>query len=416
LPPEQREAIDLDIIIPVVEQSGHRTGASPPGDAVAAMNSDADDLLLFARVIEAGSFSRAAERVGLPKSTVSRRLAALEKRLGERLLLRTTRKLSITDFGQGVLDHARALATEVEGALALALSRQARPSGRLRVTMPGDFASVALEKPLADFVAQYPDIALEVDLSPRRVDLIGENFDLAIRMGTLTDDAQLAARPVAHFTTGLYAAPSLVARHGEPMTPDALHALPALMILTRAGDPAAWALTPHRPAAAGEGAAMAPMETGPGSPASVARRAADAAYDPERRVVMPERRTLANSPEFLIRLARNGAGIAAVSDFFAEPYVRRGELRRVLPGWDLPVTTAWAVFPGRRLLPSRTRLFIEMMVAALAPCAEAAARCAEASAQAGAHAPPTIDALLSGTTSGAPARSAVAAEGLPASD
>ena len=164
------------------------------------MNPDADDLLLFARVAESGSFSRAAERVQLPKSTVSRRIAALEKRLGERLLQRTTRKLVITEFGQGVLDHARAMSEEVDAALAFALSRQARPSGRLRVSMPGDFASTALEQPLADFVRDFPAVALELDLSPRRVDLIGENFDLAIRMGALQDDAQLAARRLAVFT------------------------------------------------------------------------------------------------------------------------------------------------------------------------------------------------------------------------
>ncbi len=313
------------------------------------MTPDADDLLLFARVMEAGSFSRAAERVGLPKSTVSRRIAALEKRLGERLLLRTTRKLSITDFGQGVLDHARALASEVDGALALALSRQARPSGRLRVTMPGDFASVALEGPLADFIVRYPEIALEVDLSPRRVDLIGENFDLAIRMGTLTDDAQLAARRLATFTVGLYAAPALLTKHGEPRHPDALAHLPGLMLLQRSGDPVPWQLC-RSPGAHD-------AERGPAEPLPA---------------ITPAQHMRANSPELLIRLARNGAGVAAVSDFFAEPYVQRGELRRVLPEWRLPEAHAWAVFPGRRLMPSRTRVFIDMLLAALAPCTEAA--------------------------------------------
>jgi DNA-binding transcriptional LysR family regulator len=339
----------LGFIVPLVEQSTliFRATCRKLGPT---MNTDADDLLLFARVAESGSFSRAAERVGLPKSTVSRRLAALEKRLGERLLLRTTRKLTITDFGQGVLDHARALADEVDGALAFALSRQARPSGKLRVTMPGDFASVALEQPLAAFIARYPDISLEVDLSPRRVDLIGENFDLAIRMGTLGDDAQLAARPLARFTLGLYAAPSLIAAHGEPPHPDALHDLPALMILARSGDPVAWQLTP-RAAAPIAAPGAAGISTG------------------GRHVVLPAHRTLANSPDMLIRLARHGAGIAAVNDFFAEPYVRRGELRRVLADWCLPDIAAWAVFPGRRLMPAKTRLFIDMLLAALAPCA-----------------------------------------------
>ncbi|MFL6625396.1 MAG: LysR family transcriptional regulator, partial [Vitreoscilla sp.] len=237
------------------------------------MSPDADDLLLFARVAESGSFSRAAERVQLPKSTVSRRIAALEKRLGERLLQRTTRKLVITEFGQGVLDHARAMSEEVDAALAFALSRQARPSGRLRVSMPGDFASNALERSLAQFIRDFPQVSLELDLSPRRVDLIGENFDLAIRMGTLPDDSQLAARRLAVFTTGLYAAPSLLREHGEPLAPEALHTMPALMLLSRSGDAVAWELS-RREAGHGavaeeqRGAARAGAGAGDGASAS----------------------------------------------------------------------------------------------------------------------------------------------------
>jgi DNA-binding transcriptional LysR family regulator len=320
------------------------------------MNPDADDLLLFARVAETGSFSRAAERVQLPKSTVSRRIAALEKRLGERLLQRTTRKLVITDFGQGVLDHARALAGEVDAALAFALYRQARPSGRLRVSMPGDFASVALEEAIAGFVRDFPEIELEVDLSPRRVDLIGENFDLAIRMGELQDDTQLAARRLALFSTGLYASPAFLREHGEPMTPDALATLPALMLLSRAGDAVPWDVSPRPDGTAGE----APRHAS----APVAR-------------LVPKHSVRANSPELLIRLARNGAGIASASDFFAEPYLQRGELVRVLPGWRTPDAPAWAVFPGRRLMPSKTRAFIDMLSKALAACAEAPSPCKE---------------------------------------
>jgi DNA-binding transcriptional LysR family regulator len=303
------------------------------------MTPDADDLLLFARVAQSGSFSRAAERVQLPKSTVSRRIAALERRLGERLLQRTTRKLVLTDFGRGVLDHARALSEEVDAALAFALSRQARPSGRLRVSMPGDFASVALESALAGFARDYPEVQLEIDLSPRRVDLVGENFDLAIRMGELQDDAQLAARRLAVFGNGLYAAPSLLREHGVPLTPDALESMPGLMLLARGGDALPWSLTPGT---AAPGAAT--------------------------RIILPARHLRANSPELLIRLARSGAGVAAASEFFASPYLERGELQRILPDWCLPDSTAWAVFPGRRLMPAKTRAFIEMMIATMAGC------------------------------------------------
>ena len=322
------------------------------------MTPDADDLLLFARVAESGSFSRAAERVQLPKSTVSRRIAALEKRLGERLLQRTTRKLVITEFGQGVLDHARAMSEEVDAALAFALSRQARPSGRLRVSMPGDFASNALEQPLADFVRDFPAVALELDLSPRRVDLIGENFDLAIRMGALQDDAQLAARRLAVFTTGLYAAPALLREHGEPLEPEALRTMPALMLLSRAGEATPWSLSRRDPAiAAGTG-------TAPAKP----RRAATAA---PAQAIVPAQHVRANSPDVLIRLARRGAGVVAVADFFAEPYLARGELQRILPDWCLPDADCWAVFPGRRLMPAKTRAFIDMLSRTMTACEKA---------------------------------------------
>jgi DNA-binding transcriptional LysR family regulator len=129
------------------------------------MNLEPNDLLLFARVVEAGSFSRAAAQVGLPKSTVSRRIAALEAALGERLLLRTTRKLHITDFGSSVLAHARQIVDDVESAAALAQHRQIEPSGRLRISMPADFASLALGELLAQFIARHPAIQLELDLS-----------------------------------------------------------------------------------------------------------------------------------------------------------------------------------------------------------------------------------------------------------
>jgi len=383
-----------------------------------AMSPDADDLLLFARVAESGSFSRAAERVQLPKSTVSRRIAALEKRLGERLLQRTTRKLVITEFGQGVLDHARAMSEEVDAALAFALSRQARPSGRLRVSMPGDFASLALERPLADFIRDYPQVALELDLSPRRVDLIGENFDLAIRMGKLPDDSQLAARRLAVFTTGLYAAPSLLREHGEPLAPEALQTMPALMLLSRAGEAVAWELSPRELAPAGgtssavaTGSERRPASAGAASssPASAARSASAssppstaksataasqasasavppvaapastpapaksrraAAAGPAHEIV-PSQHVRANSPDVLIRLARSGAGVVAVAYFFAEPYLARGELQRILPDWCLPDAQCWAVFPGRRLMPAKTRAFIDMLARTMNACSEA---------------------------------------------
>ncbi len=178
------------------------------------MKLEANDLLLFARVVDEGSFSRAADRLHIPKSTLSRRMAALETQLGERLLLRTTRKLTVTDFGNAVLAHAHQVTAEVEATLALTQHRQVEPSGRLRLSMPGDFGINILQALLAEFAMRYPAISLEMDISPRRVDLIGENFDLAIRMGDLPDDTSLAARRIATFETGLYAAPAYLKKRG----------------------------------------------------------------------------------------------------------------------------------------------------------------------------------------------------------
>jgi DNA-binding transcriptional LysR family regulator len=159
------------------------------------MNLEPNDLLLFARVVDEGSFSRAAERAGQPKSTVSRRIAHLEAQLGERLLLRTTRKLTVTDFGRSVLEHAHQVLAEVDAPPRWLSSARSSRAGRLRVSMPADFANGVLGQTLADFIARHPAISLELDLSPRRVDLIGENFDVALRMGDLPDDASLAGAP-----------------------------------------------------------------------------------------------------------------------------------------------------------------------------------------------------------------------------
>ena len=293
---------------------------------------EANDLLIFARVAEAGSFSRAAERIGLPKSTVSRRISLLEERLGERLMLRTTRRLTLTEFGNQLLEHARQVAAEVDAVKALSEHRQARPSGRLRVSMPSDFATMLLTDMLAAFIALHPAVSLELDLSPRRVDLLGENFDLAVRMGDLPDDTLLAARRIAIFPSGLYAAPAYLAERGDPVSPDDLPKHDALRLLGRNGEAVGWSL-----------------------------------YCGNRKWEgLPPGHTMANSPELLINLARAGSGIAAVPDYFAAPSVRRGELRRVLPDWRMPSHTAWVVFPGRHLMPAKTRAFIDMLEAALA--------------------------------------------------
>ncbi|HZV64594.1 MAG TPA: LysR substrate-binding domain-containing protein, partial [Telluria sp.] len=199
------------------------------------MDVEPNDLLLFARIVDSGSFSLAAQRVNLPKSTVSRRISLLEAKLGERLLLRTTRKLTLTEFGASLLEHARKVVEEVEAAGALVQHRQQAPSGRLRISMPADFANLGMHAVLTRFMEMYPAITLELDLSPRRVDLVAENFDIAIRMGELPDDSSLNARQVALERMRLYAAPSYIARRGLPEMPDDLLKHELLCLLRRTG-------------------------------------------------------------------------------------------------------------------------------------------------------------------------------------
>lgn len=299
---------------------------------------DVNDLLLFVRVAECGSFSRAAERLNLPKSTVSRRIAALERRLGERLLQRTTRQLRITEWGEAVLGHACELAAGVDEVLALASNRRQQPGGRLRVTMPGDLANQVLASAIARFVDDFPAVALELDLSPRRVDLVAEGFDLAIRIGALADDASLVARRIAQFRLGLFAAPQYLARFAPIEQPEQLRAMHGLALAAREGDERPWLLT----------------------------RDADG----QRWQGRPARLTQANSPDLLVALAAQGAGVTGAADFYVEAQVRSGALVRVLPAWCLPPETAWGVYPGRRLVPSRTRVFLEAMADALKPCRE----------------------------------------------
>jgi len=295
------------------------------------MEIDPADLLLFARIVECGSFSLAAERVQLPKSTVSRRISLLEAHLGERLLQRTTRKLVLTEFGSSLLEHARRVADETEAAGALAQHRQGAPSGLLRVSMPADFANLALSDMLATFLQKYPAISLEMDLSPRRVDLVAENYDLAIRMGDLPDDATLAARRILGSSLALYAAPGYASVRGLPEHPDDLFRHDVLSLPPRVNGLVRWTL--------------------------------------ERGKVRWERelpvRVLANSPELVVRLASVGIGIGASTEPIARPYVETGALVRVLPEWSFPQVTAWAVFPGRRLMPAKTRVFIDALEAAL---------------------------------------------------
>jgi DNA-binding transcriptional LysR family regulator len=287
-------------------------------------NISADDYILFATIVEQESMVRAAEHLGMPKATVSRRLTNLEAALGQRLLLRTTRRLTLTDFGQEFLDHCRRIAEEVASTQDFVRSQEERPRGRLRVSMPGEYAKQNFSRAFATFSEAYPEIQLDLDLTSRRVDLIGERFDLAIRMGTLDSDATLVARKIDEQSFGLYASPIYLALHSAPKHPDDLEHHAAVRLLSARGSAISWKLM--RGKAVWEG-------------------------------VPPGRLTL-NSLDVIQQLLLDGAGIGALPDRFVAEDVRLKRLVRVLPQWCLPVVPAWAVMPMRRYLPAKTRAFL----------------------------------------------------------
>lgn len=287
-------------------------------------NISADDYILFVAIVEQESMVRAADHLGMPKATVSRRLSNLEAALGQRLLLRTTRRLTLTEFGQEFLEHCRRVAEEVASTRDFVHSREERPRGHLRVSMPGEYAKQNFSRAFATFIEAYPEVQLDLDLTSRRVDLIGERFDLAIRMGTLDSDATLVARKIDEQSFGLYASPIYLALHPAPKHPDELEHHAALRLLSGRGSAVPWKLM--RGKAVWEG-------------------------------VPPGRITL-NSLDVLQQLLLDGAGIGALPDRFVTEDVRRKRLLRVLPEWCLPVVPAWAVMPMRRYLPAKTRAFV----------------------------------------------------------
>lgn len=288
-------------------------------------NISADDYILFATIVEQESLVRAADYLGMPKATVSRRLNNMEAALGQKLLIRTTRRLTITDFGREFLDHCRRVAEEVATAQDFVRSQDAQPRGQLRVSMPGDYARQHFSRAIATFIETYPEIQLDIDLSSRRVDLIGERFDLAIRMGELDNDATLVARKIDEQRFALYASPIYLALHPAPKHPDDLAHHASVRLLSVQGNAVPWKLLRGK---------------------TVWEQ-------------VPPGRLALNSPDMIQQLILDGAGIGALPCRFAAEDVRLKRLIQVLPAWSLPVVPAWAVMPMRRYLPAKTRAFLD---------------------------------------------------------
>ncbi len=281
---------------------------------------------MFVAVVEAGSFTAAAERLGLAKSAVSRRIGALEARLGAGLINRTTRRLSVTEAGRAFYERGVRLLADLDEAEAVVAREHGELRGRLRLALPLSFGIRHMCEPIADFAALNPGIEFDLDLNDRRVDLVEEGADLAVRIGSL-EDSSLVARRLFEARSVVCASADYLERAGVPSAPEALAGHDCL-VYGHLREPGRW-------------------------------RARDA--EGRDRSVDVNVALTATSGEFLIRAAAAGLGIVIQPTFIAHDAIRRGELQPILTAFSWPVSPAWAVYPPARQLSSRVRAFIDFI-------------------------------------------------------
>ncbi|WP_297508477.1 LysR family transcriptional regulator [uncultured Caulobacter sp.] len=285
------------------------------------------DIASFVEVARARNFGRAAARLGVPASTLSRRIAELEAGLGAQLLVRTTRRVDLTEAGALFLSRCEDIVEAARGARAELSELVHRPRGTLRVSVTPDFATAFLALVVVDFCKRHPEIDLRLDLSPRRADLLADGVDVAIRIGT-PQEPYLFARKLISARRGLYASPAYLAAAGAPLTPIDLTRHQCLSVSSGQAEP--WVL----------------------------RRGEERAEIPVRGPVQ------ANAPGIILRLAAGGLGIAAADEVMASAYLARGELVTVLPDWSIRPVPIHAV-TATKVYPVKTRLFLEFVQAAL---------------------------------------------------
>ncbi|MEP7185033.1 MAG: LysR family transcriptional regulator [Rhodanobacter sp.] len=182
-----------------------------------------EDMRIFAETVDAQSFTAAAERLGLSKQFVSKRIAAMEKRLGARLLVRSTRRLRVTNLGLAYHERALRILQDVDAAEQMIISHTATPRGVLRLSAPMSFATLHLGPLIPAFMRRHPEVSVELELNDRTVDLIGEGYDMAVRIGTLADSS-LIARRITSAPLITCASPDYLKQHGVPTAPEQLGA------------------------------------------------------------------------------------------------------------------------------------------------------------------------------------------------
>lgn len=283
-----------------------------------------DRLTVFSRVAETASFTRAADALGLPRSTVSAAIQALEASLGVRLLHRTTRRVALTEDGAAFYERCQRLIGDFDELGAL-FRRDGQPQGRLRINVPGRIGRLVLAPVLPAFLARYPALEIDMGVTDRPVDLVQEGVDCAVRVGALADSG-LVARRLGDLAFGNYASPAYVAAHGAPRRPDAL----ASHFAVRYASPLSGRTELWEYVADGE----------------------------TRHVEVPSRVTV-NNAEAYIACAVAGLGLIQIPVYDARAHVAAGELVEVMPTHRAAPVPISLVYPHRRHLSRRLQVFAD---------------------------------------------------------
>ncbi|KIP97210.1 LysR family transcriptional regulator [Pseudomonas fluorescens] len=293
-----------------------------------------DAMQAFARVVEAGSFTKAAETLHMSKTTVTQLVQQLEARLRVKLLNRTTRKVNVTADGAAYYERVIKLLADMDDAETSLPGAAARPRGRLRIDVPSPFARLILVPALPDFHARYPDIQIDMGVSDRIVDIIDENVDCVVRGGELLDQS-LMARKIADLPLGVFAAPAYLAREGTPDHPRELedsHHRVVAFLWARTGKPLPYTL-----------------------------------HKGTERLQIKGRHVLAvDDGNAYLAAGLAGMGVLWLPTYMSDAHVARGELVQLFAGWQLESMPLYLAYPPNRHVSLKLRVFIDWVVQLMA--------------------------------------------------
>jgi DNA-binding transcriptional LysR family regulator len=287
-----------------------------------------DDMTVFVRAVEVGSFSGAAQQLGIAKSIVSRRILSLESRLGTSMFHRSTRRLSLTETGLAYYERARRILADLAEAEDLASQLQGELRGRLKVAAPMSFGYRHLSPVVTDFLRAHPQVDIELDLNDRRVDLISDGFDIAVRIGSLPDSS-IISRTLAPCRHVVCASPAYIASHGRPQIPAELASESHVCLAYN-----------NRPRA------------------EQWRFLIDDVWTD---VPVKARHIHSNNGDILCEAAVAGLGIIVLPTFIVSDAVARGALEVLLTGYEVASPSILAVWPPSRHVSGKVRAFVDLL-------------------------------------------------------